>query len=121
MITDKEQREIAKRLRDQAGAWRCMMPDIRMSDRRLTDSIHMAFGLDDVDTTVHEALDALAGFIDRGECENVYDESECGACDNGFECSVCGCRVEDEEHYHVSGVWNFCPGCGRVVLDGTQN
>lgn len=57
----------------------------------------------------------IADLIDRGVCYNVYDESECGSCDNGFECSVCGCRVEDEEHYHVSGVWNFCPGCGKRV------
>lgn len=35
---------------------------------------------------------------------------------DGRECSVCGCRVEDEEHYHVSGVWNFCPQCGRRVV-----
>lgn len=59
----------------------------------------------------------LADLIDRGECENVYDENEMGACDNGFECSVCGCRVEDEEHYHVSGTWNFCPQCGRKVVN----
>ncbi|RGS26649.1 hypothetical protein DWY03_03160 [Collinsella sp. AF23-2] len=58
---------------------------------------------------------AIADLIDRGECENVYDENEMGACDNGFECSVCGCRVEDEEHYHVSGEWNFCPKCGKRV------
>lgn len=58
----------------------------------------------------------IADLIDRGECENVYDENEMGACDNGFECSVCGCRVEDEEHYHVSGVWNNCPQCGRTVV-----
>lgn len=57
----------------------------------------------------------IADLIDRGVCENVYDETECGACDNGFECSVCGCKVEDEEHYHVSGVWNFCPQCGKRV------
>ena len=56
--------------------------------------------------------------VDEPTCENVYDESECGACANGFECSVCGCKVEDEEHYRVSGVWNFCPGCGRVVRHG---
>ena len=60
----------------------------------------------------------IADLIDRGECENVYDENEMGACDNGFECSVCGCRVEDEEHYHVSGEWNFCPKCGRKVVEG---
>lgn len=61
-------------------------------------------------------FDVLADLIDQGECENVYDENEMGACDNGFECSVCGCRVEDEEHYHVSGVWNNCPQCGRTVV-----
>lgn len=59
----------------------------------------------------------LADLIDRGECENVYDENEMGACDNGFECSACGCRVEDEEHYRVSGTWNFCPQCGRKVVN----
>ncbi len=58
----------------------------------------------------------IADLIDRGVCYNVYDESEYGSCDNGFECSVCGCRVEDEEHYHVSGVWNWCPQCGRKVV-----
>lgn len=63
------------------------------------------------DTGYHEMNDVferIADLIDRGECEN-----EMGACDNGCECSVCGCRVEDEEHYHVSGTWNFCPQCGR--------
>lgn len=63
-----------------------------------------------------DGFEGLADLIDRGECENVYDENEMGACDNGFECSVCGCRVEDEEHYHVSGVWNNCPQCGRTVV-----
>lgn len=41
-----------------------MMPDIRISDRRLTDSIHMAFGLDNLDALVHETLDMLADIID---------------------------------------------------------
>lgn len=54
----------------------------------------------------------------RGECENVYDGSVQDSCDNGFKCSVCGCKVEDEEHYRVSGVWNYCPECGRVVRHG---
>ena len=49
-------------------------------------------------------------------CWNVYDDIAYGSCDNGFECSVCGCKVEDEEHYHVSGTWNFCPQCGRKVV-----
>lgn len=57
----------------------------------------------------------IADLIDRGVCYNVYDENECGACDNGFKCSVCGCTVEDEEHYHVSSTWNWCPQCGKRV------
>lgn len=57
----------------------------------------------------------IADLIDRGVCCNIYDDMACGSCDNGFECSVCGCKVEDEEHYHVSGTWNFCPKCGRRV------
>lgn len=60
----------------------------------------------------------VADLIDRGECENVYDGSVQDSCDNGFLCSVCGCKVEDEEHYRVSGVWNFCPECGRRVRHG---
>lgn len=64
----------------------------------------------------NETYAALADLIDRGECENVYDGSVQDSCDNGFLCSVCGCKVEDEEHYHVSGTWNFCPGCGRTVV-----
>lgn len=57
----------------------------------------------------------IADLIDRGVCCNIYDDMACGSCDNGFECSVCGCKVEDEEHYHVSGTWNFCPQCGKRV------
>lgn len=60
-------------------------------------------------------VERLADLIDRGECENVYDDLAYGSCRNGFKCSVCGCTVEDEEHYHVSGVWNFCPKCGKRV------
>ena len=66
----------------------------------------------------NETYAALADLIDRGECENVYDGSVQDSCDNGFLCSACGCKVEDEEHYRVSGVWNFCPECGRRVRHG---
>lgn len=64
MSTSDERREFAKNLRDQASAWRDMMPKIRMSDRYLHDSILMAFGLNDKDMPVHEALDMLADLID---------------------------------------------------------
>lgn len=61
-------------------------------------------------------VELFADLIDRGECENVYDGSVQDSCDNGFLRSVFGCKVEDEEHYRVSGVWNFCPECGRMVV-----
>ena len=35
-----------------------------MSDRQLTDRIHMAFGLKDTDMPVHEALDMPADLIE---------------------------------------------------------
>ena len=67
IFTNGERCEFAKNLRDQAEAWRNIMPDIRMSDRRLTDSIHMAFGLNDKDMPVHQALDMLADLIEGDE------------------------------------------------------
>lgn len=58
----------------------------------------------------------LADLIDRPTCRNVYDEHEMGACANGFECSVCGNRVEDFEHYCITGTFNYCPECGAEVV-----
>ena len=116
MITDEERREIAKELRLRS---RC--EEFESCDKCEALSVRL-FGdkwvlcqLDDCDANY---WGALADLIDRGECENVYDWSVQDSCDNGFLCSVCGCKVEDEEHYRVSGVWNYCPGCGRVVRHG---
>lgn len=67
------------------------------------------------DTNWRAVMSHIADLIDHGICYNVYDDNACGSCDNGFKCSVCGCTVEDEEHYHVSGVWNWCPQCGKRV------
>lgn len=55
--------------------------------------------------------------VDEPTCENVYDENECGACDNGFKCSACGVTVEDCEGYYVHGTWNYCPKCRRKVVN----
>lgn len=69
-------------------------------------------------TNWRAVMSRIADLIDHGICYNIYNENAQDACDNGFKCSVCGCTVEDEEHYHVSGVWNFCPQCGRRVRHG---
>lgn len=55
--------------------------------------------------------------IDRPTCLNVYDETEEGACKNGFKCSECGELVEDYEGYRITGTFNYCPKCGREVVD----
>ena len=59
----------------------------------------------------------LADLIDRPTCRNVYDEHEMGACENGFECSECGNRVEDLEHCCITGTFNCCPMCEREVVE----
>lgn len=106
MVTNDERREVAARLRNfeqLRGVFResnvCAFCDV------------LGVGYMDWE----HICARLADLIDRGECENVYDGSVQDSCDNGFLCSVCGCKVEDEEHYRVSGVWNFCPECGRRV------
>lgn len=58
-------------------------------------------------------VEMLADLIDPGICQNIYR----GACVNGFECSVCGCVVEDCGGYYVKGEWNFCPKCRKKVVD----
>ena len=62
-------------------------------------------------------LDELADLIDRQTCHNVYNEDDPQACANGFECDVCGNRVEDYEHYAIIGKFEHCPGCGRTVIE----
>lgn len=114
MINDKERKRAVAELREAStGAY-------RHADS--LDVIANSVGVEVDGKFSHEVENetyaALADLIDRGECENVYDGSVQDSCDNGFLCSVCGCKVEDEEHYRVSGVWNFCPGCGRVVRRG---
>lgn len=104
MITDERRREVAEKMREICRE----NPDVSL--QTMVASV--------MNECLPEGMEygpTLADLIDRGVCYNVYDESECGACGNGFECSVCGYRVEDEEHYHVSGTWNFCPQCGKRV------
>lgn len=109
MASDEQRREAAKELRELATPG-C----IRYAEEFYEELREIvAF---DLDGSFDGVADSLADLIDRGECENVYDGSVQDSCDNGFLCSVCGCKVEDEEHYRVGGVWNFCPGCGRRVV-----
>lgn len=118
MNTDSERREVAQKLRAMVSARSYEVPGGRGSLVDIDDLLTELLGRRVYDS--EESVDSfeamyVADLIDRGECENVYDGSVQDSCDNGFKCSVCGCKVEDEEHYHVSGTWNFCPKCGKRV------
>lgn len=106
MITEEKHREIAKELRSQARAWRNILPDICMSDRQLTDSIHMAFGLKDTEMPVHEALDMLADLIDRPTTTVYVDKNLLTRCTN------CGYEI----HLFIGAVMNYCPNCGELII-----
>ena len=113
-FTSDERREVAQKLREKKKEFfgeRSWFPQ----DLILYQSMYLT-AIDECLPDGECGFDVLADLIDRGECENVYDGSVQDSCDNGFECSVCGCKVEDEDHYRVSGVRNFCPGCGRRVV-----
>lgn len=69
MVTDT--REIAERLRTEAGCWRdCDGEDTvsNMSNYHFTESVLIAFGMDDMgiyaDMPVYELFDELADLID---------------------------------------------------------
>lgn len=58
---------IAERLHGQAETWRGYLPDDTlwdMSDHQFTESVLMAFGLDDLDMPVCEAFEKLADTFD---------------------------------------------------------
>ena len=127
MITDDKKREVAQKLRSldmsDIEVDGCIIDSpkyvglllMRMLDAACDyrDGLHHFPGF----FSAQAVVELFADLIDCGECENAYDGSVQDSCDNGFECSVCGCKVEDKEHYHVSGTWNYCPGCGRKVMN----
>ena len=106
MISDQERREIAKKLRytanDDLGG--------------LSLQKNLAVITNAKDGSWRGVMRRLADLIDRPTCRNVYDEDEMLACENGFECSECGNRVEDLEHYCITGTFNCCPKCEREVV-----
>ena len=108
MITDEKRRDVAKELR------KLTTPGCIRYAEEFYEELREIVAFD-LDGSFDGVANSLADLIDRGVCENVYDGSVQDSCDNGFLCSVCGCKVEDEEHYHVSGTWNWCPQCGKRV------
>lgn len=109
MIIDEERRRVAMRMYEAADGTVFKGNSFCAMLARMTRA---------KEATRRSVMHRLADLIDRGVRYDVYGGSVQDSCDNGFPCSVCGCKVEDEERYRVGGVWNFCPECGRMVRHG---
>ena len=116
-ISDEERRDIAANLR-KSRDFVSSLPKVSLEQNafdmfeRVLECAHFEGG---------NIFDHLADLIDRPTCRNVYDEiydeHEGGCCENGFKCSKCGEIVEDCEGYRITGTFNYCPKCGREVVD----
>lgn len=104
MITDDERRETVGNLRhlSHMDRVRCKEESYGLPDETVTEP---GIGYRER----NDAFERIAGPIGRGECENVHDGNEMGACGDGFERPACGCGAGDEERRRVSGTWNFRP------------
>ena len=118
MISDKERREVAARLRnggiarDEKEAYVLLLWGIGIRPQLPATS------------TYEDAMVRIADLIDRPTCRNV------SGCQDVFECSECRCRVElvtevcNEygEPFHVPLMPSFCPNCGAEVTEkGCRN
>lgn len=112
MTSDKERREVAKKLRElaadyeKAPTWSVVARDKLPAP---IDCLMQALGLTWI-IEMTEVYYRLADLIDRPTCE-MRAEGE------GFRCSACG------EFHDMSGFdrfpWAYCPNCGaEVVRDG---
>ena len=102
-ISDKQRREVAKRLRALASH--------READKDMVlDAIGLYMG-ECVDGFDPVSVNSLADLIDRETCRNVSAEQ------NRFECSECGFEMPI---WDGDGGWMafyFCPQCGAEVVE----
>lgn len=116
MISDKEHRDVAERLRIEAYHWYDLHEDddiFCMSDHDFAESILTAFGFDNMEMRVCEALYGMAVLIDRPTCRNLAAKPA-----DEFLCSKCGehvdiAYVDSCDDYHAK----YCPNCRAEVLD----
>lgn len=114
MITDKERREVAKKLRERTkhklvkGESMQHMFSETLGVYRSYD--YGTFGLVKESATWKNIVNLLADLIDRptttrhGKFKTKYGrQTPC--------CEVCGYSIGDMR-------WNYCPKCGAVIVDG---
>lgn len=114
MVTDDRRREVAAKLRAEAGRRRYYREDdniFYMDNHEFTEAILEDLGFCDADIPTYEVLDQMADLIDP-TCRNLAMKPA-----DEFLCSKCGEHVDIAymdscDDYHA----RYCPGCrARVV------
>lgn len=106
MASDEERREVAARLRSEAGSWREYCGDdtiYSMSDHMFTERVLTVFGFDDMEMEACRIFEKLADLIDRPVTHNIAEHP-------GFKCKLCG----DEWPLDIG--FDYCPRCGAEVV-----
>lgn len=117
MIADKECRQIAYRLHEEAENWHDFAKDdtlFDMCDATFVESMLSAFQLNDMDMHVYKAFDKLADFIDWPTCRIGYVPSSADR-----SCSACGVTFSTGTYQggdHEEHEFMFCPHCGAEVV-----
>lgn len=125
MVTNRERREVAERLRELPGdvyevakEWYREGIDTNFTDQTDYYQIHLAvmgcLPADNMHPCDYEEFhNHLADLIDRTTCRNVAVKRE-----DEFLCSACGEHVDIAYMDSVDGYHaRYCPNCGAEVID----
>lgn len=114
MITDKERREVAAKLRE-----RTKEPLGKNMQRMFSDTLGIYTPnngwRNPEKATAHWTVivDYLADLIDRPTCRNTVEDS--GICGTDFRCSHCELAWSFDVGDLEDNDFNYCPKCGREI------
>lgn len=110
MISDKERREAASRLRTQADKLEARNPDGLYTAADLMFRLFDLVGATHA-TALHDVFRFIADLIDRPTCRNEDGSGR------SFSCSACGYEAwtYDDSCCDPKG-FSFCPDCGAEVV-----
>ena len=114
MISDKERREAAARLRTQADKLEARNPDGLYTAADLMFRLFDLVGATQA-RRLHDAFRFIADLIDRPTCRDISERDGEFASDV-FTCSACGNGITT---WDGSGGWldvRYCPFCGAEVV-----
>ena len=108
MISEEKRREVAARLRENAGLAMRLPSEYSIEAK---SALVLSKLLDCIDSS-DDVFDVLADLIDRPTCANAANPHDGSL----FECSKCGERWELTCGNPADNNLRFCPGCGAEVV-----